>query len=256
MDGRYRPFQSDPGAEDSAPVLLTCEHASYAIPPGYGGLGHDPRWLRDHFGWDPGAAGLQTELAHRLRAPWVRSCFSRLFIDANRPPEHPFCIREAIEGDDLPGNHKLSDEERARRLEHHAAYHQAIAEACQAFLLRRKRFQLLSLHSFTPVLGALDRRDIDVGILHDEANTADAERLRDALVELGQRCRLNEPYSGMDGLCYAVATPGQRFRQPYLLLEVRSDLLLSAAQRRRMAETLEKALAPLLHDLRASEGPP
>lgn len=65
------------------PVLLTCEHASAALPPGYD-WGED-EWLSEmHWAVDLGVMALLQELQKQLDCPAVASCFTRLFCDINR----------------------------------------------------------------------------------------------------------------------------------------------------------------------------
>ena len=65
------------------PVLLTCEHASAELPPGYE-WGED-QWLAEmHWAVDLGVKDLLVELQRRINCPAIASCFSRLFVDINR----------------------------------------------------------------------------------------------------------------------------------------------------------------------------
>ena len=69
------------------PVLLTCEHASAALPPSYE-WGADA-WLAEmHWAVDLGVRPLLDALQREVDCPAVASCFSRLFVDVNRvtPP--------------------------------------------------------------------------------------------------------------------------------------------------------------------------
>ena len=49
-------------------ALIICDHASNAIPPGYGGLGLPREALERHIAYDIGAADLTRALAARLGA--------------------------------------------------------------------------------------------------------------------------------------------------------------------------------------------
>jgi predicted N-formylglutamate amidohydrolase len=66
------------------PVLLTCEHASNELPPGYSWAVGDARLRDDHWAYDPGARALCLELQNLIGCPAVLSRFSRLFCDINR----------------------------------------------------------------------------------------------------------------------------------------------------------------------------
>ena len=85
-------------ASGKAPVLLTCDHASRALPKSYGSLGLDETELRRHIGWDIGAADVTHRLAAALDAPAVLSGFSRLLVDYNRAPDDPTLICEVSDG--------------------------------------------------------------------------------------------------------------------------------------------------------------
>lgn len=64
-------------------MLLTCEHASADLPPGYE-WGED-QWLAEmHWAVDLGVKDLLIDLQRRINCPAVASCFSRLFVDINR----------------------------------------------------------------------------------------------------------------------------------------------------------------------------
>jgi hypothetical protein len=76
------------------PVLLTCEHASADLPPGYA-WGED-EWLADmHWAVDLGVKELLDELQRRIDCPAIASCFSRLFVDINRVRRGPAAGRAA-----------------------------------------------------------------------------------------------------------------------------------------------------------------
>ncbi|MDF1661268.1 MAG: N-formylglutamate amidohydrolase [Planctomycetota bacterium] len=250
MTEDWHPYIQTMGDSDSPPLLLTCEHATYNLPPECVGQGFESQWLREHHGWDPGAAGLLIDLASVLGVPTVRTNFTRLYIDANRPPDHPGLIRCRIDGQEYSCNMDLSEDEKRERLAVHEAYHNAVAESCAAFQRRHNRFMLIGIHSFTPVLGACDRRHLDVGILHDEHNEDWAQELSDGIRRNGLSCVLNEPYSGMDGLVYAAARHGRKYGIPYLVIEVRNDLIApDSIDRVRVRRSLIAAIKPLFDKL-------
>ena len=83
------------------PVLLTCEHASAALPPSYE-WGADA-WLAEmHWAVDLGVRPLLDALQREIDCPAVASCFSRLFVDVNRmrrtPPSPPHPTPAASQG--------------------------------------------------------------------------------------------------------------------------------------------------------------
>ena len=76
-------------AEGKAPVLVTCDHASRAVPRALQNLGLDDAALALHIGWDIGAAEVSRGLARTLDAPAILAGYSRLVIDCNRYLEYP-----------------------------------------------------------------------------------------------------------------------------------------------------------------------
>src|SRR5689334_23630647 len=89
--------------EGRAPVLITCDHASRAVPRALAGLGLDPELLMQHIGWDIGAADVTRRLAHLLDAPAVLAGYSRLVVDCNRDPGDPTSMPEVSDGVTVPG---------------------------------------------------------------------------------------------------------------------------------------------------------
>ncbi len=214
----------------AAPIVLTCEHASCAIPLEYDalGLGHDE--IADHIGWDIGAADLTATLAASLDAAAVFSSVSRLLIDCNRSLLDHDLIVEHTHGVHVPGNQRLDADERARRLrDYYDPYHVAI----DALLQRHGAANLLSVHSFTPELNGRERR-FDVGVLYDEYER-DARHVGEHIAESGLRVRYNQPYSGLDGLIYSARTHGANHARRYIELEVNNVLLRDTASINRIA---------------------
>src|SRR5262245_49461801 len=87
-----------------ARVVLTCEHASAAVPEEYANLGLTPGQLIDHIGWDIGAAAVTEELSRALRVPAVLSAASRLLVDCNRALSDADLMPHESHGIAIPGN--------------------------------------------------------------------------------------------------------------------------------------------------------
>jgi predicted N-formylglutamate amidohydrolase len=191
--------------EGKFPLVLTCEHASCALPAEYQGLGVAESDVRRHIGWDIGARTVVTTIAQALDAPAICSRYSRLLIDCNRALNDQDLIVESSDHTTIPGNYNLKDEERQRRISHfYDPYHEAVDS-----LIRRhpgKNLTLLSVHSFTPVLGKRKRR-FDLGVLFD-AHDELAHEVGQRLHREGHRVRYNEPYSGYDGLIFSARSHG------------------------------------------------
>lgn len=227
-------------------LVITCEHASNRIPTRYRCLGVPDRDLADHIAWDIGAATLTRALSRAFRAPAVLAKFSRLVVDANRAPDAHDVIVEESDGRRIPGNIGLALSERLLRLtRYHAAYHAAVDRCLR---LNRPEF-LLSVHSFTPVLAG-STRDFDLGVLFDHFEDL-AKELAAALSLEGFSARLNQPYSGREGLIYSAARHGSAHGIPYLELEVNQRLLRDertvAAVAAGVARSLHRLLCRIGH---------
>jgi predicted N-formylglutamate amidohydrolase len=228
-------------SESSSSLVLTCEHASCAVPAEYDDLGLDPEQLAEHIGWDVGAGALTEALAQRLGAPAIQSAVSRLVIDCNRDlADHDLIVAES-HGVYVPGNQRVDTLERDRRIrEFYDPYHDAV----DAALAPRPGALLLSVHSFTPALNGRERR-FDIGVLFDGFAT-EAEQLGGALAAGGLSVRYNQPYSGLDGLIFSARTHGMRHGLRYLEIEVNNRLLRAATGIDAIATAVVPALRPLL----------
>src|SRR5262245_45548012 len=92
------------GGATGGGVLLTCEHASAAVPEEYRQLGLTADQLHDHIGWDIGAAALTTTLSRLTGTPAVLSGVSRLLVDCNRDLADADLIPSVSHGVVVPGN--------------------------------------------------------------------------------------------------------------------------------------------------------
>ena len=224
-----------------ARLLLTCEHASCAVPAEYRNLGLSAGQLADHIGWDVGAAALSQELSRQLAAPAVMSAASRLLVDCNRDPADPSLVLAESDGVRVPGNARVTRAERARRVElFHAPYHRAVERTIERELRRGRAPRLLSIHSFTPVMGGVERR-LDVGVLFDR-HPGLARRLGAEIRRMGWRVRYNEPYSGLAGLIYSARRHGHAGGIDYVELEINNALLRESRSIERMGRDVARAL--------------
>src|SRR5262245_44700693 len=80
-----------PGRADAG-VILLCDHAGNAFPPGYGTLGLPPEQLKRHIAYDIGAAEVTRQIAATLGIPAILTRYSRLLIDPNRGDDDPTLI--------------------------------------------------------------------------------------------------------------------------------------------------------------------
>jgi predicted N-formylglutamate amidohydrolase len=221
------------GSSGPARLVLTCEHASAAVPDEYAGLGLAPDQLTDHIGWDIGAAALTAELGRRLGAPAVLSGVSRLLVDCNRDLGDADLIPHVSHGVEIPGNASVDAAQRVERLRRfYEPYHAAI----DAQLVLHGDAVLLSVHSFTPELNGC-ARPFDVGVLFDDFHALAGAVARQIAAD-GFTVRMNEPYSGLDGLIFSARSHGRRHGIRYLELEVNNRLLRTDADVRAVAARL------------------
>jgi len=179
-------------------LVLSCEHASWTLPPGVD-LGVPAEVLRSQAGWDHGAFEIAAHWSQAVGLPVHAGAFTRMFVDLNRAADHPDVIPTVSYGAPVPGNAHLTAGDRTARLAtFHAPYWDAIRRDVHARLVDRGAVLHLSSHSFDP---ALDReaRVFDVGVLYDPQHAFEAdlaERLMFALRAAGLAVRANQPYSG------------------------------------------------------------
>ena len=233
-------------------VLLTADHAGRAIPLRLGRLNLSDAVLDTHVAWDLGVAGLAQGLSARLDAFLIQHNYSRLVIDANRPPEAPDSIVSRSEHTTIAANRNLSAAERQQRIESlFEPYHRRIGAELDARARRAQPTVLVSLHSFTPVHGGVVR-PWHVGVLYGRDGRL-AGRMRQGLErERGLRVGDNEPYAMSEASDYTVVVHGERRRIPHVELEIRQDLLATEAGRQEWAERL----AGLLESSLAQGFPP
>ena len=224
------------------PVVLTCEHAAYSLPDRYGTLGLAADDLRRHIGWDIGAWAVVRALLQHVDSAAVSSAYSRLLIDCNRAPSDHDLILPESDGTPVPGNRRLTDAERQRRVRefydpYHAAVDRIVRDRADASRL------LLSVHSFTPTLDGKDR-PFDVGVLFDGHEDL-AHEFGQRLAHTGYRVRDNEPYSGYAGLIFSARRHGRQHGLPYLEIEMNNALLLTPAGVADMGRRLGRVLGAL-----------
>jgi predicted N-formylglutamate amidohydrolase len=216
------------GGRADGGLILLCDHAGNTLPPAYGTLGLPPEQLRRHIAYDIGAARVTAGLAAALGAPAAMTRYSRLLIDPNRGIDDPTLIMRLSDGVVVPGNRRLDEAERERRIRlYYAPYHRAIdaiIDQCTACGIEPL---LLSIHSFTESWKEVPR-PWHVGVLWDRDQRF-AKPLLDALYAEGDLIvGDNEPYSGqLEGDClWQHAT---RRGLANALIEIRQDLIRDAA---------------------------
>lgn len=211
--------------QGAGPALLLCEHASHHFPDRYAQLGLSDEDARSHAAWDPGARQLALLLSSALDAPLVAGRVSRLVYDCNRPPEEPSAMTERSETINVPGNHDLSDAERAERIE---SIYVPFCRAADHVIAARKAQSiptvLVTVHSFTPIYFG-KAREVEIGILNDTDS-----RMADAMLALAPKLperhiQRNAPYGPQDGVTHSLKLHGIAHGLPNVMLEIRNDLL-------------------------------
>lgn len=233
--------------------LLTCDHASNAFPMSLGDMGLNDAERSMHIAWDIGAAEVSRRLSELLDACCILHNYSRLVIDANRPPGSAQSIITLSERTRIPGNEALSEDQvSAREQTVFWPYHERIRAELDRRASAGRPTLLVSVHSFTPVYhdfvrpwhcGLLYQRDVRLG-------RALLPRLRaENQLVVGD----NEPYAMRDGGDYTLIEHGERRGLAHVGIEMRQDLIAHAAGQKEWAERLAARLTEAARDLLRSE---
>jgi predicted N-formylglutamate amidohydrolase len=251
-EAAYPAFEAIPGALDAG-ALVICDHASNAIPPGYGTLGLKRETLQRHIAYDIGAADVARALAALIGAPAVLSTYSRLVIDPNRGLDDPTLVMRYSDGAIVPGNAYIDAAEIARRsVRFWAPYRQAIAATVEAMIATGEPPALISIHSFTDVWRGFSR-PWKIGILWDRDDRIPKPLIRALLAE-PDLCAAdvgdNEPYDGAlaGDTIDAIATLR---RLANALIEIRQDLITERKNALAWADRIARLLRPILADRRS-----
>jgi predicted N-formylglutamate amidohydrolase len=175
-------------------VVLSCEHATNAVPHEYRALFRGYNHLLDsHRGFDRGAMTLARSLSRALDVPVTAAGFTRLLIDANRTLNRRSLFSEATQSLDRESKQKII----ATYLEPHR--HEVLARA-RAVAGHRHLVLHIGVHTFTPRLRGQRRRS-DVSLLYDPARPREAELARAwratlRAAEPRWRVRRNYPFLG------------------------------------------------------------
>jgi predicted N-formylglutamate amidohydrolase len=223
------------------PLLLTCEHASNAVPPHLAEIfSSQQALLKSHRGWDAGAWAVYNDLCERLHPAYAAAgCYTRLAIELNRSLHHPSLFSFLTKNRPVAERQLLIDEIWTPFRE---SVHQRIAvelKNAKASVLH------LSIHSFTPEFRG-EIRDCEIGLLYDPARAAEKSLARQWQSTLRRthpdlRVRLNYPYRGnADGHTTALR---KEFGPRYLgfEIELKQDWLVKHS-----AEEVGEILAGML----------
>ena len=238
-----------------SPILLTCDHASHAVPASLGKLGVGSRDLKRHIGWDPGASEVTSRLSERFNATAILSGYSRLVIDCNRRPRSETSILTLSDGTPIPGNMGITAGEVERRIENlFKPYHYAISGALDRIRQGGMVPVFVAIHSFTPKLNG-SSRPWHFGVLWDE----DARIARPLIEALRADSDIivgdNEPYSARDHFDFSQEFHASSAGLPSALVEIRSDLIQDQSGVEFYAELLGSAMETALASFQSGHGP-
>lgn len=211
-------------AKGSSPLVLTVEHAGRAIPQVLGDLGIAREEMDRHIAYDVGAEALGRIVAALLDAPLLLQRYSRLVVDCNRPFDAPDLIPAVSDGTVVPANKDLTLSDRTQRYQEiHQPFHDAVAMVLNGRQSERKPTVLLSLHSFTPVMGG-KARPWQLGALFNRDRRL-ADRFMGSFQALHPEIvsAFNEPYLAEDISDYTVPVHGEARQLPHMLLEIRHN---------------------------------
>jgi predicted N-formylglutamate amidohydrolase len=228
-------------------IVVTCEHASNALPRGIGQVGASAAALRSHAAWDRGSREVASILAHRLGAAHFAGRYTRLLVDLNRSRGSKSLIPKERSGYSIAGNRKLSRKDREERIEkYYTPYREVVEAAVREALAAEGMCLHLSVHTFVPALDD-EGRHADVGVLYDPRRTKErgfAERMRDALVALNVPTRLNYPHSGTsDAFTTHLRARFPKTRYLGIQIEVNQDALRTNRSVWQMGRLITEAVA-------------
>ena len=233
-------------SESDVPLLLLCEHAGLEVPAALGTLGIDEAVLNSHRGWDIGAEDVARRLTDLLRAPLILQRYSRLVIDANRPPGSQSSIPEISDGETIHGNRNLTAEDRqARRLAIFDPMDRAIAGVFSA----QRRCAAFSIHSFTPHFNGKQRPWHAGFITRRSMDTANQMRAFLSCASPNLNIAVNEPYRIGDDSDWFIPVHAEARGLPHCLIEIRNDQIDHAGGAAHWAGLLANAIKDVVGEL-------
>lgn len=228
-------------------LILLADHASNGLPAEYGSLGLPAAEFERHIAYDIGVEAVTRSLAAMLGCPALMTRFSRLLIDPNRGADDPTLIMRLSDGAIIPGNARMGEDERARRIARfYRPYHDAIANEVDQCLVDGSVPALVSVHSFTPFWKGTPR-PWHVGILWERDHRF-SDRLIAAFQAMGDLVvGDNEPYAGnLEGDTLYVHGLGRGLA--HVLIEIRQDLIATQSGVDEWVERLSRAIKPVMKD--------
>lgn len=215
------------GEPQPGKIVCVADHASNFVPEDVE-LGIPKELLDTHIAMDIGIEGIADRLARRHAIPAHIACVSRLVCDLHRNEDESAVVPTSSDGHLIPGNIGANVESRLERF--HRPYHDALAKWLDA----AKPELILALHSFTPKLeSSAEARPWEVALLYNKDDSAAQHAMR-LFREEGLTVGENEPYTGKE-LNATMDRHAEAHGRPYLFIEIRQDLIRTAAEQARWA---------------------
>lgn len=235
-------------AMGTAPMVILCDHASNRIPHCLNNLGVDEEILNHHVAWDIGIANLARGLSRAFDAPTILANYSRLVIDLNRHLDDKTSIPEQSDGVVIPGNRGLTPLQVEQRIEtFFYPYHAAASSVLDRVVRRHEIPLVVSLHSFTPVIGGISR-PWNVGVLWHHDDRVAFPLIKRLRAIPGLCVGDNEPYHAKEPVGYSMEMHAERHGFPHALLEIRQNEISSAVGQEQWAGLLYTVLTDILAD--------
>ncbi len=205
-------------------LIITCEHASAAIPTEYQQLGLPLEELNRHIARDKGAKEVTEILAKKLGCFAIMGKYSRLLIDLNRRENEAELILTESDKTSVPDNQNLTVAEREKRLQqYYRPYYEAIERQIKKLQAEGIKPVIFSVHSYTPQLKGGEYRPWQAGILYHQP-TELASDLYWELTAMGDKhIGENVPYDLRKYNTGAVIICGAEKGLDYALIEIRDD---------------------------------
>ena len=205
-------------------LILSCEHASNAIPKEYTNLfSPHSELIQSHFGHDIGAELLFEAVEKQINADYsIKGLYSRLLIELNRSLHHNHLFSSITKPLDASVKDKIIQY-------YYTPYRESIEGQIQNYIQKGKGVIHLSIHSFTPLLNGKERTT-DIGLLYNPSSSSEKALCKAWKLNLKAHfpnlvIRLNYPYLGKsDGLTTYLR---KQFPENYsgIELEIKNDLI-------------------------------
>ena len=212
-------------ADSSSNLLFTSDHNGSAIPTKLKNLGVPLNELRRHVAYDIGIDAVAHALSARFKATLIVANYSRLVIDCNRHPGSAGSIPSVSDNTVVPGNKNLSDDDiKSREDEIFDAYHSSVGNRISIMRSENKNPILISLHSFTPVIGG-QFRPWEIGILFKDDKRLSAPLINKLREQKDLNIGDNKPYSGSEPAGYTIDYHVEPLNLLSVAVEFRQDLI-------------------------------